>query len=58
MTYYRLYLLDAGDHFTKVEEAIAETDTAALLKGLELAITQKVEIWQEDRLVGTVLPQL
>jgi hypothetical protein len=58
MPYYRLYLVDPADHFTRAEEVIVETDTAALLKGLELATTHKVEIWQEKRKVGTVLPQI
>jgi hypothetical protein len=54
MGFYRIYRLDSVSCFTTAEEIEAESDGEALDKASMLHGGFRREVWQRDRLVGTI----
>lgn len=53
MRHYRMYLLDAADHFRGAEDSFWETDLEAFTHAAGLIGAHAgVEIWESTRLVG------
>ena len=55
MNYYA-YVLGKSGRIMKRHDFTADDDKAALEHARRYAIVSPVEVWQEDRLVGTVEP--
>src|SRR3954447_25405130 len=51
---YRIYCLNIEGRFSKVSEVVAAGDAEALARARELRHSGGCEVWQGNRLVGTV----
>lgn len=56
MAEYRLYFHDKAGHILRAEDAILETDDAALNEARVRDHAYSVEVWQRKRKVGIVHP--
>ena len=58
MAYYRIYLLDAANRISGVQEAECGSDQNAVEIGtLQLSRWPSVEVWQYARRVAKLLPE-
>ncbi len=54
MASYRAFLIDRDGHFTRVQFLEGIDDEAAMEEANELTDHHDVEVWHQDRMVGTL----